>query len=135
HCAGTRGELRRSHLRHPVARPGGVRVPRGHPAVPAHRSARRVAGKDPGMSVMSRLPRPSWSAPRLPRGTRVAIWIVVIALAFLLPYIGHIPVLGSVVKTTGIDWPSALFNMSYYVLLALRLNVVVGFARLLDLGY
>src|SRR3712207_2005762 len=61
--------------------------------------------------------------------------IVFAVLAYLLPYAAQIPVIGPHIVTEGIDWPSALFNMSYYVLLALGLNVVVGFAGLLDLGY
>jgi branched-chain amino acid transport system permease protein len=66
---------------------------------------------------------------------RIALGVVFAALAFLLPYVGEIPLIGPQIVTQGIDWPSALFNMSYYVLLALGLNVVVGFAGLLDLGY
>jgi branched-chain amino acid transport system permease protein len=72
---------------------------------------------------------------RLPWPVRTVVVIVLVALAFLLPYVGRIPVIGPQIVTQGIDWPSALFNMSYYVLLALGLNVVVGFAGLLDLGY
>ncbi|WP_306216224.1 branched-chain amino acid ABC transporter permease [Actinoplanes sp. RD1] len=66
---------------------------------------------------------------------RVLLGIAFTVLAVLLPYAGDIPVIGPQIITEGIDWPSALFNMSYYVLLALGLNVVVGFAGLLDLGY
>nr|BFE75198.1 hypothetical protein GCM10020092_084990 [Actinoplanes digitatis] len=66
---------------------------------------------------------------------RGVLMVVFAALAFLLPYVGEIPVIGPQIVTQGVDWPSALFNMSYYVLLALGLNVVVGFAGLLDLGY
>jgi branched-chain amino acid transport system permease protein len=66
---------------------------------------------------------------------RIVLGVVFAALAFLLPYVGEIPLIGPQIVTQGIDWPSALFNMSYYVLLALGLNVVVGFAGLLDLGY
>jgi branched-chain amino acid transport system permease protein len=72
---------------------------------------------------------------RLPAPARWAIIVVVAVLAYLLPYAGDIPVIGPQIVTEGIDWPSALFNMSYYVLLALGLNVVVGYAGLLDLGY
>ncbi len=56
-------------------------------------------------------------------------------LAYLLPYAADVPLIGPQIVTQGIDWSSALFNMSYYVLLALGLNVVVGYAGLLDLGY
>jgi branched-chain amino acid transport system permease protein len=72
---------------------------------------------------------------RLPWPIRGLIVLVLIALAYLLPYTGQVPVIGPQIVTEGIDWPSALFNMSYYVLLALGLNVVVGYAGLLDLGY
>jgi branched-chain amino acid transport system permease protein len=72
---------------------------------------------------------------RLPWPVRGLIIVALIALAFLLPYAGEVPVIGPQIVTQGIDWPSALFNMSYYVLLALGLNVVVGYAGLLDLGY
>jgi branched-chain amino acid transport system permease protein len=66
---------------------------------------------------------------------RTVIILVVVVGAYLLPYLGKVPVIGPQIVTEGIDWPSALFNIAYYVLLALGLNVVVGFAGLLDLGY
>src|SRR3954451_15435001 len=72
---------------------------------------------------------------RLAWPVRGLIVLARIAMAYLLPYVGQVPVIGPQVVTEGIDWPSALFNMSYYVLLSLGLNVVVGFAGLLDLGY
>jgi branched-chain amino acid transport system permease protein len=72
---------------------------------------------------------------RQPAWVRAIVVLVVAVLAYLLPYVGSVPVIGPQIVTQGIDWPSALFNMSYYVLLALGLNVVVGFAGLLDLGY
>ncbi|MFC7532771.1 branched-chain amino acid ABC transporter permease [Actinoplanes sp. GCM10030250] len=61
--------------------------------------------------------------------------VLVAVGAYMLPYVGSIPLIGPQIVTQGIDWSSALFNMSYYVLLALGLNVVVGYAGLLDLGY
>ncbi len=72
---------------------------------------------------------------RQPVLVRAVIIVAVVVGAYLLPYLGQVPVVGPQLITEGIDWPSALFNMSYYVLLALGLNVVVGFAGLLDLGY
>jgi branched-chain amino acid transport system permease protein len=72
---------------------------------------------------------------RLPWPARTGIILVCLVLAYLLPYVGDVPGIGPQIATQGIDWPSALFNMSYFVLLALGLNVVVGFAGLLDLGY
>ena len=72
---------------------------------------------------------------RQPAWVRWVVMLVFAVLAFLLPYAGNLPGIGPQIITQGIDWPSALFNMSYYVLLALGLNVVVGYAGLLDLGY
>jgi branched-chain amino acid transport system permease protein len=72
---------------------------------------------------------------QLPRWVRILILLAVVVLVALLPYVGYVPIVGPQIVTQGVDWPSALFNMSYYVLLALGLNVVVGFAGLLDLGY
>lgn len=72
---------------------------------------------------------------RQPAWRRAIILAVAAVAAYLLPYIAQVPLIGPQIITEGIDWPSALFNMSYYVLLALGLNVVVGFAGLLDLGY
>jgi branched-chain amino acid transport system permease protein len=72
---------------------------------------------------------------RLPWPVRGLVIVALIALAYLLPYVAEVPVIGPQIATQGIDWPSALFNMSYFVLLALGLNVVVGYAGLLDLGY
>jgi branched-chain amino acid transport system permease protein len=75
-----------------------------------------------------------WMA-RQPWPVRAVLILVFIGLAYLLPYVGDVPLIGPQIVTQGIDWPSALFDMSYFVLLALGLNVVVGFAGLLDLGY
>ena len=72
---------------------------------------------------------------RLPWWARTLVVLAAAVLAYLLPYVGDVPVIGPQIVTEGIDWPSALFNMSYFVLLALGLNVVVGYAGLLDLGY
>jgi branched-chain amino acid transport system permease protein len=72
---------------------------------------------------------------RQPWPVRAAIIVAVLAAAYALPYAGDLPGIGPQIVTEGIDWPSALFRISYFVLLALGLNVVVGFAGLLDLGY
>jgi branched-chain amino acid transport system permease protein len=85
------------------------------------------AGK-PGGGLRGRL-------DALPKPARWAILALLVVGAYLLPYVGQVPIIGPQIETQGIDWPSALFNISYYVLLALGLNVVVGFAGLLDLGY
>ena len=90
---------------------------------PAQRPARRGSGGVRG-----------WFG-RQPAWIKALIVLAATAAAFLLPYVGDVPVIGPQIVTNGVDWTSALFNMSYYVLLALGLNVVVGYAGLLDLGY
>jgi len=72
---------------------------------------------------------------RQPVWMRWIVVLVALVLAYGLPYAADVPLIGPQIVTQGIDWSSALFNMSYYVLLALGLNVVVGYAGLLDLGY
>lgn len=68
---------------------------------------------------------------RLPRPVRWTVVGAFVALLFLLPGL-KIPVL----NTPKSDFASVLFApVGIYVLLAVGLNVVVGFAGLLDLGY
>jgi branched-chain amino acid transport system permease protein len=94
-------------------------------------SNRRPAGSPPAPAA----PGPRGRLRRLPRPARAGLIALVAIAAYLLPFVGAIPVIGPQIVTEGVDWPSALFNMSYFVLLALGLNVVVGSAGLLDLGY
>jgi branched-chain amino acid transport system permease protein len=76
----------------------------------------------------------AWFA-NLPAPARWGVLAGVAVLAYLLPYIRSIPLIGPQIITQGSDWSSTLFTMTYFVLLALGLNVVVGYAGLLDLGY
>ena len=71
---------------------------------------------------------------RLPRRVRgPAIPAIVILLAFLYPYyrswLPNIPIFGEVPSVdTGV-------TMLIYMMMAIGLNIVVGYAGLLDLGY
>lgn len=67
----------------------------------------------------------------LPRVGQWAILLPAVAIIFLLP------ILNPPILTTepGNDWPLACFDMARFGLVALGLNVVVGQAGLLDLGY
>jgi len=76
--------------------------------------------------------RGRWS--RLPKPYRWSILAAVVVLAYLLPMEWLVPYLGPL-PTTETDWASTLVVVAYYVILALGLNVVVGYAGLLDLGY
>jgi len=72
--------------------------------------------------------RSRWSA--LPRGTRWAVGLLLVVLVYLLPVIDP-----PVITTPDSDFATVLFTVTVYVLAALGLNVVVGMAGLLDLGY
>jgi branched-chain amino acid transport system permease protein len=66
--------------------------------------------------------------------SRVQQWGVLIPLVVLIYFL---PVLNPPILTTqpGYDFPIAMFEVARYALVAIGLNVVVGQAGLLDLGY
>ena len=68
----------------------------------------------------------------LPRSTRMALGLTFLAFVYVLPWLKWLPLL----PTTGSDFSTVLTTAVVpYVLIALGLNVVVGQAGLLDLGY
>jgi branched-chain amino acid transport system permease protein len=72
----------------------------------------------------------------LPRAAKVVIAVLSFGAAVLLPYLPNVPVLSSIFDTPGSDFASVLFYpVGCYVLVAIGLNIVVGQAGLLDLGY
>src|SRR3954464_15089850 len=66
--------------------------------------------------------------------SRVQQWGVLVPLVVLIYFL---PVLNPPIITTqpGYDFPIAMFEVARYALVAIGLNVVVGQAGLLDLGY
>ncbi|WP_256795169.1 branched-chain amino acid ABC transporter permease [Terrabacter sp. Ter38] len=66
----------------------------------------------------------------LPKAVKIALWVVFAFFLFLLPLL-NIPF----ITTEGSDFGGVLFTVATYVLVALGLNIVVGYAGLLDLGY
>src|SRR5687768_11579533 len=59
-----------------------------------------------------------------------------VAFAFYLPYLNILPF--AYIRTDisgGSDWASVLFLVVVYMIVAVGLNVVIGLAGLLDLGY
>ncbi|GAA0960693.1 ABC transporter permease subunit [Actinocorallia libanotica] len=66
-----------------------------------------------------------------PKGARWAVYGLLFVGALLLPWSGLAPIMSPDAK-----WSSILFYpIGIYVLLAIGLNIVVGYAGLLDLGY
>jgi branched-chain amino acid transport system permease protein len=66
----------------------------------------------------------------LPKPAKIALWAVFVLFLFLLPIL-NIPI----ITTPDSDFGDVLFTVTTYVLVALGLNIVVGYAGLLDLGY
>src|SRR3954468_16157518 len=66
----------------------------------------------------------------LPRVVKILLWVLFAIFLFMLPLL-NIPF----ITTEGSDFGGVLFTVSTYVLVALGLNIVVGYAGLLDLGY
>src|SRR6476659_2611235 len=66
----------------------------------------------------------------MPLPLKVVLWILFAIFLFALPLL-NIPF----ITTPDSDFGGVLFTVSTYVLVALGLNIVVGYAGLLDLGY
>jgi branched-chain amino acid transport system permease protein len=73
--------------------------------------------------------RQRWN--ELPRPVQWAWLLIVVAIAYALPYLNFFPL----TTEPGNDWPLACFAMAVYALIAVGLNIVIGYAGLLDLGY
>jgi branched-chain amino acid transport system permease protein len=71
------------------------------------------------------------------RWNRMARWQQWLFILIVLAAIYYLPIANPWLITTepGNDFPIACFQMAVYALVAVGLNVVVGFAGLLDLGY
>ncbi|MHA7270946.1 branched-chain amino acid ABC transporter permease [Arthrobacter sp. HLT1-20] len=67
----------------------------------------------------------------MPRQKQWLYLIVIVVVAYLLPILNP-PLLST---EPGNDFPLALFSMAVYALVAVGLNIVIGYAGLLDLGY
>ena len=72
----------------------------------------------------------------MPKWQRWSAWGVLIVLLYTAPKWPSVPVLGQIVDTPGTKFETVLTDqVIIFVLVALGLNVVVGLAGLLDLGY
>ncbi len=72
-----------------------------------------------------------------PNWVRKVGMLLVIAFAFYLPFLNILPFayVRTDLSSSGSDWASVLFLVVVYMIAAVGLNVVIGFAGLLDLGY
>ena len=79
--------------------------------------------------------RDRWDA--LPRQVRIPFWLALIAFLFYLPFLTLLPFaqIRTDIGNSGSDWSSVLFTITVFTIIAVGLNVVIGLAGLLDLGY
>ena len=72
-----------------------------------------------------------------PKAVRWGVMLLVVAFAFYLPYLNILPFayIRTDLASSGSDWSSVLFLIVVYMIVAVGLNVVIGLAGLLDLGY
>jgi branched-chain amino acid transport system permease protein len=66
----------------------------------------------------------------LPKPVKIVLWLLLVLFAYALPLL-ELPL----ITTPGVDFGGVLFVVTMYCLVALGLNIVVGYAGLLDLGY
>ena len=73
---------------------------------------------------------------RMNQWQKYSFYAIVIIALYLAPFWTDIPVIGPIVDTPGTQFSTVLNDqVIIFVLVALGLNVVVGLAGLLDLGY
>ncbi|WP_432545157.1 branched-chain amino acid ABC transporter permease [Kineococcus sp. SYSU DK002] len=66
----------------------------------------------------------------LPKPVQIVVWLAIAAFFFILPLL-NLPI----VSTADADFGAVLATVANYALVALGLNIVLGYAGLLDLGY
>ena len=66
----------------------------------------------------------------LPKPARFVVMLLVGLLCYALPLLRP-----PIITTTGVDFAGVMFNAAAFALIALGLNIVIGYAGLLDLGY
>lgn len=73
----------------------------------------------------------------LPGPAKAPVVLAFIAFLFYLPFLNILPFaqIRTDLTPRGADWPSVLFIVAVYCIIAVGLNVVIGLCGLLDLGY
>lgn len=73
----------------------------------------------------------------LPLWGKVPIVLLLVSFAFYLPYLNLLPFayIRTDLTSGGSDWGGVLFLIVIYMIVAIGLNIVIGLAGLLDLGY
>ena len=73
----------------------------------------------------------------LPLWAKLPIVLLLVSFAFYLPFLNILPFayIRTDLTSGGSDWGGVLFLIMIYMIVAIGLNVVIGLAGLLDLGY
>jgi branched-chain amino acid transport system permease protein len=81
---------------------------------------------------MTKKPSPGFRArlDALPKPAKIGLWVALAVFCYALPLLEP-----PLISTPGTDFGGVLFTVTIYCLVALGLNIVVGYAGLLDLGY
>ena len=108
-----------------------ARVPALRPARPADRRARMSAVSRTAAQAPARRPRPAGRVRSRHRSSAILIGMALVGL--LLPVLASFPPFTLFQRQ--IAWIDGFTNAGVFVLLAIGLNIVVGVAGLLDLGY
>jgi branched-chain amino acid transport system permease protein len=66
----------------------------------------------------------------LPKRVKIVLWVLAALFAYALPLL-ELPL----ISTANTDFGGVMFTVTVYCIVALGLNIVVGYAGLLDLGY
>ena len=66
----------------------------------------------------------------LPKSAKIVALVLLVALFYILPILEP-----PLISTPGSDFGAVMFTVATYALVAVGLNIVVGYAGLLDLGY
>ena len=95
----------------------------------------RLRDLDARRVVFANAVRDRWDG--LPRVAKLPVVLLLIAFLFYLPFLNILPFaqIRTDLNSGGSDWGSVLFTMTVYAIIAVGLNVVIGLAGLLDLGY
>lgn len=72
-----------------------------------------------------------------PQWVKVPLILAVLTLCAILPFVNILPFayIRTDLTSGGSDWTTVLFTIVLYMIVAVGLNVVIGWAGLLDLGY
>ncbi|WP_125775554.1 branched-chain amino acid ABC transporter permease [Antribacter gilvus] len=91
----------------------------------------------PQKSVLKRVAAVPSLLGGAPQWVKVPLILLVLSFCVYLPFLNILPFayIRTDLRPNGSDWSTVLFTIALYMIVAVGLNVVIGWAGLLDLGY